>query len=92
MLYVRFCTVLGLLSTDSLGLASDFPMYHNSSQKRHWTVAREEQLEEDINKMGADPGEICVPARGFHSQCSPVLLQYAPAQAAHIGPTVRGFL
>ena len=32
------------VSTDSLGLASDFPMYHNSSQKRHWTFAREEQL------------------------------------------------
>ena len=44
MLYVRFCTVRGLLSTGSLGLASDFPMYHNSSQKRHWTFASEEQL------------------------------------------------
>lgn len=44
MLYVRVCTVRGLLSRDSLGLASDFPMYHNSSQKRHWTFASEEQL------------------------------------------------
>ena len=57
-----------------------------------WDFAREEQLEEDINKMGAGPGEICVPTQGFHSQCSPVLLQSAPAQAAHIGPTVCGFL
>lgn len=44
MPYVRFCTVRGLVSTDFLGLASDFPMYHNSSQKRHWTFASEEQL------------------------------------------------
>lgn len=57
-----------------------------------WDFAREEQLEEDVNKMGAGPGEICVPTWESHSQGSPVLLQSAPSQAAHSGPTVYGFL
>lgn len=42
-----FTTVLWHLrsfSPDYLGLVSDLRMYHNSSQKRHWTFASEEQL------------------------------------------------
>jgi len=35
---------LGSFSPDSRGLLWDFAMYHNSSQKRHWTFASEEQL------------------------------------------------
>lgn len=35
---------LGTFSPDFLCLASDLRMYHNSSQKRHWTFASEEQL------------------------------------------------
>lgn len=34
---------LGSFSPDFLALW-DFTMYHNSSQKRHWTFASEEQL------------------------------------------------
>ena len=84
-----------VLAQGPLGLASNFSMYHNSSQKRHWTFASEEQLARlraDANRKfrckAVANGKVRAPAAGpFPRSLRALARPPPPGLPAHLLPT-----